>query len=423
MALAARSLFALFLAVVAGFAVPAAATSASMVGVNYGRVADNIPPPEKVPSIVASIGVGRVRIYDADPHVLHAFANTGIEVIVTLPDRCLPSMAADPNEALVWVRANIQPYLPATKIAAVMVGNEILNNANDTDYALARSLVPTMENIHSALASLSLDGTVAVTTSHSLSVLAVPSYPPSAAVFRSELLPFIRPLIDFHARTDSPFFINAYPYFAYVKDSSQVALEYARLDPGAPSITDPGSGLCYTNLLHAQIDAVYHAIAAARGESAKRVMVWVSETGWPSAGDPNEIGATPENAGKYNSNLIRLVATNKGTPLMPGTPLRAYIFALFNENQKPGPTSERNYGLFKADGTPAYHLDIAVPLQNDPPSGEGSDEGSNDGSTLVPVGGSSGYFGFSSATGLRSHWQRKMKFLLAFAVLAVVVSN
>ncbi|XP_042373866.1 glucan endo-1,3-beta-glucosidase 10-like [Zingiber officinale] len=417
MALAAPSLLALFLAV-AGLAAPAAATSASQVGLNYGRVADNIPPPEAVPAIVASIGVGRVRIYDADSRVLHAFANTGIEVVVGLPDQCLASMAADPNEALAWVRPNIQAYLPATKIAAVIVGNEVLTNANDTGYALARCLVPAMENIHSALASLGLDGTVAVTTSHSLAVLAVPSYPPSATVFRRELLPFICPLIEFHARTGSPFFVNAYPYFAYEQESSQVALGYARLDPGAASVTDPGSGLCYTNLLYAQIDAVYHAIAAAGADGAKRVMVWISETGWPSAGDPNEIGATPENAGKYNSNLMKLVAANKGTPLMPGTPLRAYIFALFNEDQKPGPTSERNYGLFKADGTPAYHLDITVPPQNDTSSGGGP----GDGSTSAPDGGSSGYFSISSAAEMRSHWQRNLK-VFTLAILAVVVFN
>ncbi|CAL9780643.1 unnamed protein product [Musa acuminata subsp. burmannicoides] len=419
MALAALTLLALLLAL-AWLTLPASATSASFVGVNYGRLGDDLPPPEAVPRLITSIGIGRVRIYDAEPAVLRAFANTGIELVVGLPDSCLPAMAADPDEALAWARANIQAYLPATKIAAVTVGNEVLTNAHDTGFALARCLVPAMEALHSALATLGLDGVVAVTTAHSLAVLATPSYPPSAAVFRRELLPYICPLIAFHARTGSPFFANAYPYFAYQRDPSQIALEYALLDPSAASITDPGSGLRYANLLHAQVDAVYHAIAAAGGDAGKRVEVWVSETGWPSAGDPDEIGATPENAGRYNSNLIRLVCEKKGTPLVPGTPLRAYIFALFNENQKEGPKSERNYGLFKADGTPAYHLDIKMPPEDDTTSGGGSESGGgNGGYEGEPDGASSsGYFGISSAA---QQWRTKASVAAAAAAVAAII--
>ncbi|XP_009382024.2 glucan endo-1,3-beta-glucosidase 10 [Musa acuminata AAA Group] len=419
MALAFLTLLALLLAL-AWLTLPASATSASFVGVNYGRLGDDLPPPQAVPRLITSIGIGRVRIYDADPAVLHAFANTGIELVVGLPDSCLPAMAADPDEALAWARANIQAYLPATKIVAVTVGNEVLTNAHDTGFALARCLVPAMEALHSALATLGLDGVVAVTTAHSLAVLATPSYPPSAAVFRRELLPYICPLIAFHARTGSPFFANAYPYFAYQRDPSQIALEYALLDPSAASITDPGSGLRYANLLHAQVDAVYHAIAAAGGDAGKRVEVRVSETGWPSAGDPDEIGATPENAGKYNSNLIRLVCQKKGTPLVPGTPLRAYIFALFNENQKEGPKSERNYGLFKADGTPAYHLDIKMPPEDDTTSGGGSESGGGDGGYEGEPDGasSSGYFGISSAA---QQWRTKASVAAAAAVAAIIL--
>jgi hypothetical protein len=94
------------------------------------------------------------------------------------------------------------------------------------------------------------------------------------------------------------------------------------------------------------------------------VEVRVSETGWPSAGDANETGATPQNAARYNGNVMRLVAQGKGTPLRPAAPLRVYMFALFNENMKPGPTSERNYGLFKPDGTPAYELSYRLPQDN-----------------------------------------------------------
>nr|ABK94322.1 unknown [Populus trichocarpa] len=45
--------------------------------------------------------------------------------------------------------------------------------------------------------------------------------------------------------------------------------------------------------------------------------------------------------------------------MRPNTDFNIYVFALFNENMKPGPASERNYGLFKPDGTPAYSLGIS----------------------------------------------------------------
>ena len=55
---------------------------------------------------------------------------------------------------------------------------------------------------------------------------------------------------------------------------------------------------------------------------------------------------------------MKLMAQKKGTPMRPNSDLNIYVFALFNENMKPGPTSERNYGMFKPNGTVAYSLGI-----------------------------------------------------------------
>lgn len=49
---------------------------------------------------------------------------------------------------------------------------------------------------------------------------------------------------------------------------------------------------------------------------------------------------------------------SEGTPVRPNQKLEVYLFALFNENLKPGPTSERNYGLYRPDGTIAYNLGL-----------------------------------------------------------------
>lgn len=84
--------------------------------------------------------------------------------------------------------------------------------------------------------------------------------------------------------------------------------------------------------------------------------VRVSETGWASNGGPNEKGATKKNARTYNYNLRKKLAKKKGTPLRPKTVVKAYVFALFNENLKPGQLSERNFGLFKADGSISYDI-------------------------------------------------------------------
>ncbi|KAJ4775211.1 hypothetical protein LUZ62_059468 [Rhynchospora pubera] len=322
----------------------------SPIGINYGQVANNLPPPASVLPLLHSLSVTRVKLYDTDPRVLSAFANTGIKFIVGLPDQLVPRLARDPSAASSWVRSSILPHMPATKITAITVGNEVLTG-NDT--TLIRSLVPAMVSVQSALTALGLDGKIMVTTAHSLAVLET-SFPPSGGAFRKELVPYLSQLLTFLQKTGSPFLINAYPYFAYKADPKSVSLNYVLFEPNS-GVVDSSSGLRYDNMLHAQVDAVRTAIRKVTPSNAK-VEIRVSETGWPSKGDNDEAGATPENAQRYNGNLLRIISQNKGTPAAPGEPLQVYVFALFNENLKPGPSSERHYGLFQPDGTPAYNL-------------------------------------------------------------------
>ncbi|KAJ6812792.1 glucan endo-1,3-beta-glucosidase 7 precursor [Iris pallida] len=386
-------------------------TSTSLVGINYGLVADNLPSPSSVPPLLRSLGVGRIRLYDADPNVLRSLANTGIEFVVGLPDRCILKAASDPSFSLTWLKSNVQSYLPATKIVAVTVGNEVLTN-NDTSYA--RSLLPAIDSLHSALVSLNLDRQVAITTAHSVAILSS-SYPPSAGRFRPDLLPLLCALLSFHARTGSPFLINAYPFFAYKSDPKRISLDYALFQPN-DGVLDPTTGLRYDNMLFAQIDAVYAAMKAAGSAAARGVEVRVSETGWPSGGDPDEVGATPENAAKYNGNLMKLVMANKGTPMAPKTPVRVYVFALFNENMKPGPASERNYGLFKPDGTPTYKLDVDFAQDNSTASGSAGSSGGGGDSSAGNSTTDPDYYSISAAVPVWE-WQKRAETLVRMGVL------
>ncbi|KAE9467795.1 hypothetical protein C3L33_00340, partial [Rhododendron williamsianum] len=246
-------------------------------GVNYGRIADNIPKPGNVALLLKANKIKNVRIYDADPEVLTAFKGSGIEIIVGLGNQYLKDISVSEDRAMDWVKENVQAFLPGTSIKGIAVGNEVLGS---TDQELWEALLPAVKNVYNALDRLDLTKTVEVSSPH------------SEAVFQ-----------------------DSYPPSSY--DAAYIALEKA------------GFG---------------------------KMEVIISETGWASKGDANEVGATVNNAKTYNKNLRKLLAKKKGTPYKPKIAIRAYIFAMFNENLKPGPTSERNFGLFKADGSTAYDI-------------------------------------------------------------------
>lgn len=352
-------------------------------------------------ALVKCVGATKVKLYDADPRVLKAFANTGVEVMVGLGNEYLSRMK-DPTKAQAWIKTNLQPYLPATKITSIFVGNEVLT-FNDT--SLTSNLLPAMQSVHTALVNLALDKQITVTTTHSLAVLQT-SYPPSAGAFRPDLAPCLAPILSFQVKTGSPFLINAYPYFAYKANPKQVPLDFVLFQPNQ-GMVDPSSNLHYDNMLFAQIDAVYSALDSL---GYGKLPVHISETGWPSKGDEDEAGANLENAKKYNGNLIKMAMSNskKGTPSRPNSDLNIYVFALFNENMKPGPTSERNYGLFKPDGTPAYPLGFSLAsTPNDPVNNSTST-----GTPPRPPTSSTGYLSISSASSLVSYTNSTTAFCL-----------
>jgi exo-beta-1,3-glucanase (GH17 family) len=153
------------------------------------------------------------------------------------------------------------------------------------------------------------------------------------------------PIAQFLVSIGALFLANVYPYFAY-RDNRDIDLGYATFQPGT-TVRDNNNGLIYTNLFDAMVDAIYAALEKA---GTPNIGVIVSESGWPSAGG---FAATVDNARRHNQGLIN--HARDGTPKRPG-PIEAYIFAMFNENKKPGDETERNFGLFYPNMEPVYPI-------------------------------------------------------------------
>ena len=80
----AAAAMALRLVLAAAFAVLApdlAAAGAPALGINYGQVADNLPPPQAAAVLLRALNATRVKLYDADSRVLSAFAGSGADFL------------------------------------------------------------------------------------------------------------------------------------------------------------------------------------------------------------------------------------------------------------------------------------------------------------------------------------------------------
>ncbi|KAK3420890.1 hypothetical protein EUGRSUZ_G00445 [Eucalyptus grandis] len=331
------------------------AFSQSFVGVNYGQVADNLPPPESTAKLLQSTTIGKVRLYGADPAIIKALANTGIGIVIGAANGDIPSLAADPNAAGQWVGANILPFYPASKITLVTVGNEVFMS---NDENLMSQLLPAMQNMQRAITAAGLGGKVKVSSVHAMSLLSQ-SDPPSSGRFHPSFEARMRDVLQFQRENGSPLPINPYPFFAYQSDPRPETLAFCLFQPNAGRV-DSGTGIKYMNMFDAQVDAVYSALKAL---GYKDIEIMVAETGWPYNGDSNEVGTSVENAKAYNGNLIAHLRSLVGTPLMPGKSVDTYIFALYDEDLKPGPTSERSFGMYKPDLTMTYDIGLAKSSQ------------------------------------------------------------
>ncbi|KZV25720.1 hypothetical protein F511_04781 [Dorcoceras hygrometricum] len=327
----------------------------SKIGVCYGELGNNLPtPPESIKLIGKELHARRIKIYGTNPEILKSIQGTDIQISIMVPNNLIPDISTNQTAADEWVLSNVVPFYPKSKIRYLLVGNEILSNPPNTTWY---RLVPAMYKIRQSVRKLGLKK-VKVGTPLAMDVLES-SFPPSNGTFRSDVREkVIKPMLRFLDKTKSFFFVDVYTYFAWVNQPLEINLAYSLLEFTNITYTDPVSGLVYTNLLDQMLDALVFAM---KRLGYPNLRLFLAETGWPSGGDPDQLGANIYNAATYNRNVVKKFTAKPpiGTPARPGAVIQATIFALYNENMKPGPGTERHFGLLYPNGSHVYPIDLS----------------------------------------------------------------
>ncbi|KAL0408993.1 UNVERIFIED_CONTAM: Glucan endo-1,3-beta-glucosidase 3 [Sesamum radiatum] len=225
------------------------ADEAAFVGVNIGTALSDMPDPTQVVALLKAQQIRHVRLYDTDQAMLRALANTGIRVIVSVPNDQLLGIGQSNATAANWVSRNI---------LLLSVGSEVLTTLPNA----APVLVSAMNFIHSALVAANLDSHIKVSTPHSSSII-LDSFPPSQAFFNRTWDPVMVPLLKFLQSTGSFLMLNVYPYYDYMQANGAIPLDYALFRPLLPTkeAVDPNTLLHYTNVFDAVVDAAYFAMS------------------------------------------------------------------------------------------------------------------------------------------------------------------
>lgn len=224
-------------------------------------------------------------------------------------------------------------------IGYITLGNEAIPGPQ------SESVAGAISNIMTALANAGISKDIKVTTVISSNTLAA-SYPPSAGAFTDESASVLKDISTVLSPRGSPILVNVYPYFAYVSDPDHIGLDYALFTSQGTVVSD--GDYSYQNLFDAMVDSFFVAFEKI---GAPGMNLAVGETGWASAG--NEPYTSVDNAKTYNKNLMDHVLSGKGTPRRPNQSFNAFLFEMFNEDQKPA-GAEQNFGFFNPNMQPVY---------------------------------------------------------------------
>ncbi|XP_024923514.3 glucan endo-1,3-beta-glucosidase [Ziziphus jujuba] len=311
------------------------------IGVNLGLNGDNLPSPGDTINLYNRCQINFIRIFEPRHEILDALRNKPTFVSLGVRDQDLQTLASDQSAANQWVKDNVVPYIPDVNIGYITLGNEVIPGPQ------AQYVAQAINNINAALTNARISKDIKVTTVISSNTLFA-SYPPSAGTFNEESASALKNISTILSGRGSPIMVNVYPYFAYVADPEHIRSDYALFTSQGTVVTD--GDYSYQNLFDAIVDSFF---AAFEKIGASGINLAVAETGWPSAG--NEPYTSIKNARTYNKNMMDHVLSGKGTPRRPNRTFNAFLFEMFNEDQKPAGV-EQNFGLFNPNMQPVYPL-------------------------------------------------------------------
>ncbi|XP_059644908.1 glucan endo-1,3-beta-glucosidase 5-like [Cornus florida] len=324
--------------------------SVNGIGANWGTQDTHLLPPATVVKLLRDNGFQKVKLFDADSTTLNALSNSGLEVMVGIPNDMLYTLANSVGAAQKWVEKNVSAHVSSVNIRYVAVGNEPFLSAYNGTFLT--TTFPALQNIQSALVKAGLGNQVKVTVPLNADVYQSSTILPSTGDFRPDIHDLMVEIVKFLSDNGAPFTVNIYPFISLYNDPS-FPVDFAFFDGYSPGIND--NGRIYDNVFDANYDTLVWALQT---NGYGNLSIIVGEIGWPTDGDQN---ANPVYAQRFNQGFMSHISSGKGTPMRPGQ-VDAYLFSLIDEDAKsiqPG-NFERHWGIFGYDGQPKYNLSLGT---------------------------------------------------------------
>jgi exo-beta-1,3-glucanase (GH17 family) len=274
----------------------------------------------------------------------YAQAN-GIEILLGTRNVVASELLQTAAGAATYVAA-IRPYLAAGVIKVIVPGNEVNDRlrANIDPETFARAV----SQLRGALAAEGFPDTpISVTLQYG----GLTSYPPGGATFQDS--PTARSMQPYIAAVRSvntqPFvFVNIHPSYTVEDVVSRVPSTAAWFPPFGlftstvdPATNDPKEAP-YWSLLDLQYNTV---LTAMRNAGINGVQVFLSESGWPSAGGGPY--STPANQASYLDGLVNAWVLPQASDGDRGVP--TFLFEAFDEPTRD--VGQASWGLRTVDGT------------------------------------------------------------------------